>query len=219
MELNITLFYLLSFVFIRLITRCYSLSLIVIFCHSLSFVIIQCHSLSFVIIRCHSYHSLSLLIPLVITCYHSLSLVIPLVLTLCHSMYYSSTKEYGRHQISSIYVFGFVSVWVGVFLLLFSIFLVELFLFLNVTHAKIFLRYEIFAIVYFVTFSLYSTFHVVSIHQQKIWNRALQQDIFFVSSKITGAFSKLTFVLATVLRCWNPIETNIISSSASIIVL
>ena len=61
---KITLFYLLSFVFIRFITRCHSLSLIIIFCYSLSFVVTRCHSLSFVVTccttRCHSlYHSLS----------------------------------------------------------------------------------------------------------------------------------------------------------------
>ena len=61
---KITLFYLLSFVFIRFITRCHSLSLIIIFCYSLSFAVTRCHSLSFVVTccttRCHSlYHSLS----------------------------------------------------------------------------------------------------------------------------------------------------------------
>ena len=43
-----TLFYLLSFDFIRFITHCHSLSLIVIFCYLLSFVVIlstRCHSL------------------------------------------------------------------------------------------------------------------------------------------------------------------------------
>ena len=179
MKLNITLFYLLSFVFIRLITRCRSLSLIVIFCYSLSFVIfsvIRCHSLLFVVT-----------VPLVVTPYatrhHLLSFVVTCCTTRCHSLsldvslvclFINDPKEYGRHQISSIYVFGFVSVWVGVFLLLFSIFLVELFLFLNATQANIFFRYEIFAIVYFVTFSLYSTFYAGSMHQQKIWSQALQ---------------------------------------------
>ena len=50
---NLTLFYLLLFVFIRFITRCYSLSLIVIFCYSLSFVVIRSHLLN---------HSLSLVV-------------------------------------------------------------------------------------------------------------------------------------------------------------
>ena len=64
---KITLFYLLSFVFIRFITRCHSLLLIVFFfllvvirCHSLSFIVTcyttSCHSLypslSFVVTRC-----------------------------------------------------------------------------------------------------------------------------------------------------------------------
>ena len=56
-------FYLLSFVFIGFITRCHSLSLIVIFYYLLSFVVpvdvIRCHSLSFVV-------------PLVVICCHSL---------------------------------------------------------------------------------------------------------------------------------------------------
>ena len=60
---KITLFYLLSFVFIHFITRCHSLSLIVIFCYSLSFVVTRCHSLSLLVTRCHSfYHSLSFVV-------------------------------------------------------------------------------------------------------------------------------------------------------------
>ena len=59
---KITLFYLLSFVFIRFITRCHSLLLIVFFIYSLSFVVTRCHSLSLAIPlavtrctpRCHS---------------------------------------------------------------------------------------------------------------------------------------------------------------------
>ena len=58
----------LLFVFIRFITRCHLLSLIVIFCHSLSFAITLGHSFSFVATRCHSfYHSLSLVAPFVVT--------------------------------------------------------------------------------------------------------------------------------------------------------
>ena len=83
---KITLFYLLSFVFIRFMTRCHSLSVIVIFSYWLSFLVIRCHLLhhslslavSFVVIccttRCHSlYHSLSFVLPLVVICYHSFS--------------------------------------------------------------------------------------------------------------------------------------------------
>ena len=67
-------------------TRCHSLSVIVIFSYSLSFLVIRCHLLhhslslavSFVVIccttRCHSlYHSLSFVLPLVVICYHSFS--------------------------------------------------------------------------------------------------------------------------------------------------
>ena len=68
---KITLFYLLSFVFIRFMTGCHLLSLIVIFSYSLSFVVIRCHLL---------YHSLSLVVPLLVirctTRCHSLSLVV-----------------------------------------------------------------------------------------------------------------------------------------------
>ena len=77
---------------------------------------------------------------------------------------FSIAKEYESHELSSIYVFGFVSVSVFVFLLVFyitsffrwlsAILLVRHFLYLNVTHAKIFVRYRIFVIVYFVTSSL-----------------------------------------------------------------
>ena len=67
LKLKITLFYLLSFVFICCTTPCHSLSLIVICYHSLSFVVTRCLSLSFVvtqfITRCHSlYHSLSFVV-------------------------------------------------------------------------------------------------------------------------------------------------------------
>ena len=59
------------------------LSLAVIRCHSLSFFVIRCHSFLF---RCHYlYHSLSLVVPLVLThchsLYHLLSFVAPLVVT------------------------------------------------------------------------------------------------------------------------------------------
>ena len=77
LKLEITLFYLLSFVFICCTTPCLSLTLIVICCHSssldLSLVVICCHSLSLVVLlivircttRCHSlYHSLPLNVPL-----------------------------------------------------------------------------------------------------------------------------------------------------------
>ena len=89
---KITLFYLLSFVFIRFMTRCHSLSLIVIFSYSLLFAVICCHLLyhslwpvvSFVVICCttryHSlYHSLLLVVTLVVIRYHSLSLDVQLV--------------------------------------------------------------------------------------------------------------------------------------------
>ena len=82
---KITLFYLLSFVFIRFMTRCHSLSLIVIFSYSLSFVVIRCHLL---------YHSLSLVVSFVVICcttryhllYHSLSFVVPLAVIRYHSL-------------------------------------------------------------------------------------------------------------------------------------
>ena len=86
-----TLFYLLSFAFIRFITCCHSLLLIFIFCYSLSFVVICCdllyHSLSFVVslvfIRCTTRcHSLS---PVVIRC-HWVSFVVTIVVIHCHSL-------------------------------------------------------------------------------------------------------------------------------------
>ena len=48
LKYKIKLFYLLSFVFIRFITRCHSLSFFVTRCHSLSLVVTCCHSLSLV---------------------------------------------------------------------------------------------------------------------------------------------------------------------------
>ena len=81
---KITLFYLLSFVFIHFVTRCHSLPLIVIFCDSLSFVVTRCHSLPFVVTwsttPCHSlYYSLSLVFIGCATRSHSLSLDVRLV--------------------------------------------------------------------------------------------------------------------------------------------
>ena len=84
---KITLFYLFSFLFIRFITLCLSLSLIAIFCYSLSFVVIRCLLL---------YHSLSLVESLVaIRCTtrcHSLSFVVPLVFIRCHSLSFDATR-------------------------------------------------------------------------------------------------------------------------------
>ena len=52
--------------YICFITRCHSLSLIIIFCYLLSFVVTGFHSLPLFVIRSHSvYHSLSLVVPLV----------------------------------------------------------------------------------------------------------------------------------------------------------
>ena len=76
---KIIIFYLLSFVFIRFITRCHSLSLIVIFCYLLSLTV------PLVVTRCHSlYHSFSFVAPLVFIHCHSLSFVAPLVFIHCH---------------------------------------------------------------------------------------------------------------------------------------
>ena len=80
---KITLFYLLSFVFIYHSLSCHSLSLIVIFCYSLSFVVTCCHSLLFVVTCCA-------------TRCHSLSLVVPLVVirctSRCHSLSFNVTR-------------------------------------------------------------------------------------------------------------------------------
>ena len=95
LEHKITLLYLISFVFIRYITRYHSLSLIVIFCYSLSFAVIRClllyHSLSLVeslvVIRCTTRcHSLSLVVIRCTTCCHSLYHLLSFVVTRCHSM-------------------------------------------------------------------------------------------------------------------------------------
>ena len=86
----ITVFYLLSFVFICFINRGHALSLIVIFYYALSlvsFIVTRCHSLSFVVplvvIRCttrqHSlYHALSFVVTRCTTRSQPLSLVGPL---------------------------------------------------------------------------------------------------------------------------------------------
>ena len=100
---KITLFYLLSFIFIRFITRCHSLSLIVIFvtrCHSLSLVFSRWNFLPLavplVLTRCHLlYHSLSLFVICCATRCHSLSslsFVAPLVVILGHSLSFVVTR-------------------------------------------------------------------------------------------------------------------------------
>ena len=86
---KITLFYLLSFAFLRFITRCHSLSPIIIFCYLLSFCYLLYHSLSLVvtccITRCHSlYHSMSF----VVTRCHSMSLDVPLVCLFINDNYF-----------------------------------------------------------------------------------------------------------------------------------
>ena len=104
---KITLFYLLSFFFIRFITCCYSLSLIVIFCHrchSLLLVVIhstRCHSLSFVVARCTtSCHSLS----------HSLSLIVPLIVqSLCHSLAFIVTRCHSLSPVVPLVVTRFTT--------------------------------------------------------------------------------------------------------------
>ena len=92
-----------SFAFIRFITRCHSLSLIVNFCYSLWFVFTRCHTLSAVVTRCHSlYHSLSLVIIRCTTRCQSLSFVVPFVFTRCDSMYHSSVFFLSDHEASRI---------------------------------------------------------------------------------------------------------------------
>ena len=94
---KITLFYLLSFVFICFMTRCHSLSLIVIFSYSLLFVVICCHLLyqslwpivSFVVICCITrYHSL----------YHYLSFVVPVVVIRYHLLSNFKNNYFKKHQ-------------------------------------------------------------------------------------------------------------------------
>ena len=80
---KITLFYLLSSVFIRFITRCHSLLLIVIFCYLLSFAVIRCYLLN---------HSLPFVVPLDVTRCHSLSFVVSLVFIRCHSLSFDATR-------------------------------------------------------------------------------------------------------------------------------
>ena len=47
----------------------------------------RCHSLSLIVIRCHSlYHSLSLVVPLAVIRCHSLSFVVTRCTTRCHSL-------------------------------------------------------------------------------------------------------------------------------------
>ena len=70
------------------VTHCHSLLLFVSHFHSLSLVVplvlTRCHSLSFVATRCTTRcHSLLLVVPLIVTRCHSLSLVVPLVVTRC----------------------------------------------------------------------------------------------------------------------------------------
>ena len=80
---KITLSYMLSFVFIRFITFCHSLSLIVIFFSG-------CNSLSLVVTRSHwLYDLLPLVAPLVVIRFHSLYHSLPFFATLCH-LYHSS---------------------------------------------------------------------------------------------------------------------------------
>ena len=57
MKCKITLFYLLSIVFVRCTTPCYLLPLVVICCHLLSLVVIRCHLL---------YHSFSFVLQIVV---------------------------------------------------------------------------------------------------------------------------------------------------------
>ena len=89
-ETKITLFYLLSFTFIRFHLLYHSLPFVVILYHSLyhslSLVVIWSHALSFAVTRCHS---LSLVVIRCATRSHSLSLVVTRCTTRCHSMYHS----------------------------------------------------------------------------------------------------------------------------------
>ena len=90
---KITLFYLLSFVFIHFITCHHFQSRTVFFCYSLSFAVTCCHSWSFVV--CHlMYYSLSLIVTCCTTVcyllYQLLSFILPLFLIYCHSMYHLS---------------------------------------------------------------------------------------------------------------------------------
>ena len=97
---KMTLFYLLSFVFIRFNTRCHLPSLIAIFvtrCHLLSLVVTRCHSLSLtvplVVTRCTTRcHLLSFVVLLVVICCYLLSFFVPLVAIRCHSLSFVVTR-------------------------------------------------------------------------------------------------------------------------------
>ena len=87
---KITLFYLLSFVFIRFITRCHSLIVIFVTC---------CHSLSLVVTCCHS------LIPLVVTLIHSLYHSFSFVITRCHFLLFDVPLVcLFKNDLKSIYI-------------------------------------------------------------------------------------------------------------------
>ena len=73
------------------VTHCHSLLLFVSHFHSLSLVVplvlTRCHSLSFVVTRCTTRcHSLSFVVTRCTTRCHSLLLVVPLIVTRCHSL-------------------------------------------------------------------------------------------------------------------------------------
>ena len=124
-------------------------------------------------------------------------------------------KEYVRHEISSIYVFGFVYVFAVIFLLVFCnvfffrwlstplfvrhfLFFVRDFLTFCVTYAKIFVRYVIFTI----------SFHVDSHVPTKDLNPNSSVTHLFLIKQQADTFSHFhLFLLATILRFWNPFET------------
>ena len=66
---------------------CHSLSLIAICCHWLSLVVLLAITLYYLL-----HHSLSLVVPLVVTRCRFLSLVVPLVVTCCHSLSFVVTR-------------------------------------------------------------------------------------------------------------------------------
>ena len=86
---------------------------------------------------------------------------------------------------------------IGFVLLVFSIFPLRNFLFLNVTYAKILAKYEIFVIFYFVTFSSANILH--SSCQFPRTTERFEDELFihttfsFLINLETGAFSKITF--------------------------
>ena len=109
LKYKITLFYLLSFAFICFITRCHSMSLIIIFCYSLLFVVTRCHLLSFVLTCCTTRcHSLSLFVLLAAThyhsLYHSLSFVVICCTTRCHLLSLVVIRCTTRCHALSLYV-------------------------------------------------------------------------------------------------------------------